>query len=188
MRHCRNNHGRLALVEVRTTERVQLEQSKLAFRLLAHGWSIHEPVYRLRSGYPRDPDLPSRFNDGFIGRSDWAPRLPWTLLRWDFKDNGSVRAMVQQAPPKHIPTTIPIDRVLHLVADASTGSPESRARGEPEGRAASPAEARAEDPQGRGGGVNKFPRPLQNETLLALLVGLDEQHRALGERQEGKGS
>jgi len=33
-----------------------------------------------------------------------------------------------------------------------------------------------------------LPRPFQNERLLEFLRALDEQHRALGERQEGKGS
>lgn len=94
--------------------------------MLTHGWSVHEPTYRARLGYQRDPDLSSRFHDGLIGWGDWAPRLQRTLYRWDMKDNGSVRAMVQVAPPDYRERTLPVDRILHLVADASTASPEGR--------------------------------------------------------------
>ena len=36
--------------------------------------------------------------------------------------------------------------------------------------------------------MTDLPRPFQNERLIELLRALDEQHRVLGERQEGKGS
>lgn len=94
--------------------------------MLAHGWSVHEPVFRVRSGYHRDPDLTSRYSDGLIGWSDWAPRLQRTLYRWELKDSGSVLGMWQQAPPTYQAKLLPIDRIIHLVADSSTGSPEGR--------------------------------------------------------------
>jgi len=94
--------------------------------MLEHGWSIHEPLYRVRSGYHRDPDMSSRFNDGMIGWTDWAPRLQRTLHRWEFKENGTATAMWQVAPPRYQPTSLPFDRMLHLVADSSNPSPESR--------------------------------------------------------------
>jgi hypothetical protein len=36
--------------------------------------------------------------------------------------------------------------------------------------------------------MTKLPRPLQNGRLIELLRALDEQHRVMGLRQEGKGS
>lgn len=94
--------------------------------MLTHGWSVHEPVFRLRAGYNRDPDLTSRYSDGLIGWSDWAPRLQRTLDRWDLKSSGSPLGMWQRAAPTYQPVLLPIDRVIHLAADASTGSPEGR--------------------------------------------------------------
>jgi hypothetical protein len=36
--------------------------------------------------------------------------------------------------------------------------------------------------------MNSLPRPLQNERLVEFLRALDDQHRVMGERNEGKGS
>jgi len=93
---------------------------------LPYGWSLLEVVYKRRSGETSDPATGSRFTDGRIGWRSWSIRPQETLHKWVFREDGSVEAMVQVAPPRYRPVTIPMDKAMLFRTTSRHGSPEGR--------------------------------------------------------------
>lgn len=94
---------------------------------LPYGWSLMEITYKVRGGkrgkVGEGPEA-SHFDDGRIGWRSWAIRPQETLDKWIFDDNGDVVAMVQTAPPRYIPVTIPMEKALLFRTTSRRGSPE----------------------------------------------------------------
>lgn len=107
------------------------------------GFSWFEVVFKERNGQqPPTPfmpenstgasqgiDLPqeiasSKFKDGKIGFRKWAIRSQDTVLRWEFDENGGIRALVQLSPPKYKITTIPIEKSLLFRLSTQKNDPE----------------------------------------------------------------
>jgi hypothetical protein len=92
-----------------------------------YGWSYFEVVYKRRVGPDeRDASSRSRFDDGRYGWRKIAIRSQDSLDRWDLDEAGGVKGMWQIAPPKFIPTFIPIERSLLFRTSLNKGSPEGR--------------------------------------------------------------
>jgi len=91
---------------------------------LPYGWCLLEVVYKRRSGETGDPATTSRFTDGRIGWRSWSIRPQETLHEWTFRDDGTVEAMVQIAPPRYVPVTIPLDKALLFRTTSRRGSPQ----------------------------------------------------------------
>lgn len=99
-----------------------------ALSMLPFGFAPMEIIYKQRNGTkpPDDPLPASRYDDGKIGWRNIALRAQETLLNWDIDDNGSLRGMVQQAPPKFDPVTIPIEKMLLFRTTVHKNNPEGR--------------------------------------------------------------
>lgn len=92
--------------------------------MLPFGWSYHEVVYKRRSGI--EAEVASKFSDGRIGWRKLPIRAQDTLVRWDFDDNGGVRGLFQQAPPRYEEVFIPIEKALLFRTSSQKGNPEGR--------------------------------------------------------------
>lgn len=98
-----------------------------ALSCLVYGWSWHEIVYKRRMGlWQKDSRHRSNFSDGLIGWRKLPIRAQETMQRWIFDDKGSVKGMVQMAPPSYATTLLPIERSLLFRYGASKNSPEGR--------------------------------------------------------------
>lgn len=92
---------------------------------LTYGWSYSEIVYKRRVGpWEADPRKRSKHSDGRIGWRKIEIRAQETLQRWLFDKEGSVKGMVQIAPPLYKTTFIPIERALLFRFRENKGSPE----------------------------------------------------------------
>lgn len=94
--------------------------------MLPFGWSLHEVLYKRRTGPSRDPLRHSRFADGRWGWHSWPIRAQETLLNWEFDALGNVSAMVQHDPASYRQSTIPLAKALHFRSRAFKGNPEGR--------------------------------------------------------------
>lgn len=107
------------------------------------GFSWFECVFKERNGQqPSAPFMPgqstgasqgidqpqeiasSKFSDGKIGFRKWAIRSQDTVLRWEFDENGGIRALVQLSPPHYKITTIPIEKSLLFRLSTQKNDPE----------------------------------------------------------------
>lgn len=99
-----------------------------AFSMLPFGWAFHEIVYKKRSG-PQKPSskIPSsKFSDGKIGWRKMPLRSQDSLEKWDFDEEGGVKAFVQRPAPLYQEITIPIEKGLLFRTTPYKGSPEGR--------------------------------------------------------------
>ena len=96
--------------------------------MLPFGFAPMEIIYKQRNGtQPPDGPIPdSRYNDGKIGWRNIALRAQETLVRWELGNTGSLRGMVQQAPPDFEEVTIPIEKMLLFRTTAHKNNPEGR--------------------------------------------------------------
>lgn len=95
--------------------------------MLVYGWSYHEIVYKVRAGdNPNTPRRDSKYDDGRIGWRKFSPRSQETLSRWELAENGDVKGMWQQAPPRYREVFIPIEKALHFRTTATKNNPEGR--------------------------------------------------------------
>jgi len=92
--------------------------------MLPFGWAYHEIVYKRRQG--PGGDSPSKFNDGRVGWKKLPLRAQETLFNWEFNDDGSLKAMVQQAPPDYRMRTIPVEKSLLFRPKSHKNNPEGR--------------------------------------------------------------
>lgn len=65
-----------------------------------------------------------RREDGRFGIKDIEPRPQHTIERWDVDERGSVLALVQRSPQTNEYIPIPRNRLVYIVDDALTDSPE----------------------------------------------------------------
>jgi len=87
------------------------------------GWAYLETVYKVRAG--PDAEQPSDYDDGRLGWRKMALRGQETLSRWDFDDEGGIRAMRQVLPGgKDVP--IPVEIALLFRTTHHKNSPEGR--------------------------------------------------------------
>ena len=92
-----------------------------------YGWSWHEIVYKRRMGpWERDGAKRSKYTDGLIGWRKIPIRSQDSLQRWAFDESGSVKAMIQLAPPDYQTRVLPIERSLLFRYQEFRGSPEGR--------------------------------------------------------------
>lgn len=93
---------------------------------LPWGWAVFELAYKRRIGPTDAPLTDSEHEDGRIGWRRWAIRAQDSLDGWVFDERGVATAMIQVAPPRYRPVTIPLDRCLHFRASTRKNSPEGR--------------------------------------------------------------
>jgi len=94
-----------------------------ALTKLPFGWSLHEVVYKRRTGSDADP--PSRFSDGRIGWRKLPIRAQETLARWEFDDEGGIRGM-WQLTEDYSEVFIPIEKALLFRTTVHKNNPEGR--------------------------------------------------------------
>lgn len=91
---------------------------------LPYGWALLEITYKRRTGETNDPTTTSHFTDGRIGWRSWSIRPQETRHEWRYTDDGTPVAMVQIAPPRYAPVTIPLDKALLFRTTVRHGRPE----------------------------------------------------------------
>jgi hypothetical protein len=91
--------------------------------MLIYGYSITEVVYKIRGGKSDSPKYNSKYSDGRIGWRKFAIRSQDSFLRWEFANNGDVRAFVQQdiTTGMHY---IPMSKALLFRTNEFKGNPE----------------------------------------------------------------
>jgi|ERR1035437_2501394 hypothetical protein len=95
--------------------------------MLTFGWSWHEIVYKFRNGSLNEDGRPtSNYSDGLIGWRRLPIRAQETLWRWDFKENGTIKAIVQRAAPDFKTRVIPIEKSLLFRPKVNKNNPEGR--------------------------------------------------------------
>lgn len=95
--------------------------------MLVYGWSLHEIVYKRRSGGGDDPsETSSRYDDGLIGWRKLPIRAQDTRQEWIFDANGGCSGMVQSAPPDYKLVVIPIEKALLFRTTSAKNNPEGR--------------------------------------------------------------
>lgn len=96
--------------------------------MLVYGWSGFEIVYKRRNGPQKEgaAEPSSNYDDAKIGWRKFAIRSQDSLDRWDISDDGSVRAMVQSAPPDYESVAIPIQKMLLFRTSTTKGNPQGR--------------------------------------------------------------
>jgi hypothetical protein len=92
---------------------------------IRYGWSWHEIVYKRRKGpWAEDPKHRSKYTDGLIGWDKLPIRSQDSLHRWLFNPSGSVKAMVQLAPPDYQTRVLDINKALLFRFGNSKNNPE----------------------------------------------------------------
>lgn len=91
-----------------------------ALSMVPFGWSMFEVVYKRRTG------ADSRFDDGRIGWSKFAPRGQETLERWEFADNGDVQGMHQVDYSTGRAAFIPLAKAILFTFRSHLNNPEGR--------------------------------------------------------------
>lgn len=91
--------------------------------MLIYGFSINEIVYKKRAGRSVDVTRNSKYDDGLIGWRKWPTRSQDSFLRWEFDENGTVVAYIQQdiATGMHY---IPASKYLHFRTSEFKDNPE----------------------------------------------------------------
>jgi len=87
-----------------------------------YGWAWFELVFKQRLGPTGDP--PSLFDDGRIGLRKIAIRGQESLRRFEFDDEGGIKAMVQSSSPSWIEVLIPIEKSLLVRTTREKNNPE----------------------------------------------------------------
>ncbi|ODN41229.1 phage portal protein family protein [Piscirickettsia litoralis] len=92
---------------------------------LPFGFSIHEPVYKVRQG--RRGKRPSQYNDNKIGWHDLETRSQDTIIEWIFnEDTEELQGFLQMSPTSGKQCEVDINRVLLFRTTSKKGNPEGR--------------------------------------------------------------
>jgi len=75
-------------------------------------------------GYSAQEWTAMRREDGVIGLLDVEPRAQWTIERWDIDATGTVHGVVQRSPQTSEEIYLPRTRLVYVVDDSLTDSPE----------------------------------------------------------------
>lgn len=95
--------------------------------MITYGWAYMEVVYKKRRGPDQKNGMyRSKYHDNRIGWRKWSIRAQETLYGWDFDDDGSIRGMIQQAPPDFRTRFIPIEKSLLFRTKVDKNNPEGR--------------------------------------------------------------
>jgi len=95
---------------------------------LQFGFMPSEKVYKLREGPQDDYRYSSKYDDGYVGLSNLAPRFPDSILHWKYNDEDVTRldGLVQLAAPDWHMQYIPIEKILNIRVEPGRDSPEGR--------------------------------------------------------------
>lgn len=98
-----------------------------ACSMFVYGYAPMEIIYKRRSGPDAaDPDLRSRFNDGYIGLRGISLRSQNTIIRWDIdRADGSIDGVWQQ-PWSGPMVLIPMEKMLLFRTTEQRQNPEGR--------------------------------------------------------------
>ena len=92
---------------------------------LPFGFSIHEPIYKVRQG--RRGKRPSQYNDNKIGWHDLETRSQDTIIEWIFDDDTEeLTGFLQMSPTSGKQCEVDINRVLLFRTTSKKGNPEGR--------------------------------------------------------------
>jgi hypothetical protein len=94
--------------------------------MLVYGWSVHEVIYKVRSGPTGDALTSSQYSDGRLGWQGWPIRSQDSLFGWEWDARGQVVNMLQQAAPMYVLTAVPLNRCLHFTTSIHKNNPEGR--------------------------------------------------------------
>lgn len=92
----------------------------------AFGFSLHEPVFKIRRGDHELSALRSKHDDGRFGIRKIAVRRQETIDRWEFDESGEWLAAVQRFPTNLRDVTLPRERLLHITTQSNRGNPQGR--------------------------------------------------------------
>ena len=124
----------------------------------------------------------ARRMDGWLGYSDIAPRAQSTIERWSTDETGVVVGIVQRSPQTHQEIYLPREKVMYIVDDSLSDSPEGLGLFR---HLVSPAKrlARYEDLEGFGFETDLRGIPIGTRAPLSELQTLQER----GTIQRGSG-
>lgn len=94
--------------------------------MLVYGWSYFEIVYKRREGGSLTNPVQSKYDDGKIGWRKFAFRSQDSIDRWEFDDNGGIKALVQKPAPRYEDRIIPIQKSLLFRTTVRKNNPEGR--------------------------------------------------------------
>lgn len=95
--------------------------------MLPYGWALNEICYKRRVGpWESSPTKRSLYTDGKIGWRKMPLRSQETLQRWVFSEAGSIKGMVQMAPPYYKVVVLPIEKCLLFRPNTVKNNPEGR--------------------------------------------------------------
>lgn len=92
--------------------------------MLPYGFAPMEIVWKACKGWTDGGSPRSRYDDGLIMPRKIYLMAQDTLFRWEFDDEGGVRAMVQLPPPDYQMRTVPIEKMLLFRPHIAKGNPE----------------------------------------------------------------
>lgn len=94
--------------------------------MLVYGFAPMEKVFKVRRGLSKDGRFKSRFKDNRIGWRKFALRAQETVEEWAFDDNGALIGLYQVAPPNHVRTFIPMEKLVNFRTTIHKNNPEGR--------------------------------------------------------------
>lgn len=98
-----------------------------ALSMLPFGFSFHEIVYKIRRGpLETKSKYRSKYSDGRIGWKYMPMRAQNTIYQWVFADDGDLKGIIQQAPPKYSRVAIPLSKGLLFRTETDKDNPEGR--------------------------------------------------------------
>lgn len=90
-----------------------------------YGFSLIEPVYKVRNGFHNDKDKSSKFDDGLIGLSKLSSRYQGSIIRWMYDETGrKISSVVQKNPNTFEWIEIPYNKLLHFRHRSFNNNPE----------------------------------------------------------------
>ena len=91
--------------------------------MVTFGFSFFEIVYKQRTQEKNKPSA-SKFTDGRIGWRKFAIRAQESLSKWEFDDDGGIKAFVQRSAPDYNEKTIPMEKGLLFRTSTLKNNPE----------------------------------------------------------------
>lgn len=104
------------------------EMVQNALTACTYGYSIIEPVYKIRKGENKNnSEKTSKYNDGKIGISKFAPRYQGSIIRWNYdEETRKLETITQRNPNTFEEVELPYDKVLHFKHRSFNNNPEGK--------------------------------------------------------------
>lgn len=103
------------------------EMVKNALTACTYGFSLIEPVYKIRNGKSNDIERNSKFDDGKIGIAKFSPRYQGSIHEWLYDDNyRNLRGIIQLDPNLSEFIEIPYKKLLHFKHRSFNNNPEGK--------------------------------------------------------------